>query len=665
MVLPTEAKDLDRFRMQHRYDTFWCGTLLGGCGKELSDKRYTDRVCHFAHHPPMRCRRVRNGADSADHLFIKRAFDRWLRHQGVQAEAEFRGTPGNGLLGLTYSIPDMGAAIGLQLGRQPSNAWEQRDAILSRDDTHVEWVFGPDTMLARHMTERRGYTLRVACEDHGLSRHVRLGIENAQHAIRWFELSQFRMSVDGIAGPNLEPRRRAPFSPPRTNFRHTVAVRSPEPDGTNDTFEPTYIEVLSKMKRPRKLRRRLNTFHCTCFEAKVFSRNRTRTMSACVAIASSVEVRLGVTYLLLGALLPRRADGGDGGGLEWIVEAKGLERITDLHGDSFACQGKSLSVPPPTLKTSKAAITPFSQKLSGVDLASRIRRAQNQRDHNSVRAMCVSGLLELPQLSEVDRVQARQTIANTWVWLLRQQPHLADVRRNRLLDELRAAKAKSGPDQLLDIVTICQILARRDSNTSVLRWEPTLTSARLRLTAIRVRQRMASVGHAPMNTMSEKYGTQPERLAGILNVVGDSAMVLSYEEDRTFSALSLERLAPVESNRLDRPAGEVIRRCRSFDRGQLSRMVRACAAANELVVVFRADLSVPSFALEAALVSDHAEMVLKSSPEGWIYLTDSEVLIEFWESEEFTAWSMPSTDPQAPGCELPRPLRGGFQTNKP
>lgn len=40
-------------------DTFWCGLLLGGCGGRPTTKLYTDRVCHFAHHP---------GPDGLPHL---------------------------------------------------------------------------------------------------------------------------------------------------------------------------------------------------------------------------------------------------------------------------------------------------------------------------------------------------------------------------------------------------------------------------------------------------------------------------------------------------------------------------------------------------------------------------------------------------------------------
>ncbi|MFF3459659.1 hypothetical protein ACFYXH_36270 [Streptomyces sp. NPDC002730] len=140
---------------------------------------------------------------------------------------------------------------------------------------------------------------------------------------------------------------------------------------------------------------------------------------------------------------------------------------------------------------------------------------------------------------------------------------------------------------------------------------------------------------------SEMYGTQPERIAGVLEALGESGMVLSYEEDRAFAALSLERFGAVGSSRLDWHGAEVIERCGAFDGGQLRRMVGTYAGANELVVVFWANLAVPSVALEAALVARHAEAVLECSPECWIYLTDSGVLIEFQDGEGLTAGRVP------------------------
>ncbi len=137
------------------------------------------------------------------------------------------------------------------------------------------------------------------------------------------------------------------------------------------------------------------------------------------------------------------------------------------------------------------------------------------------------------------------------------------------------------------------------------------------------------------------YGTYPEEIATLLDVVGESAMVLSFQEDRTFAALSLGRFGAVGSCRLDWQGAEVIERCEAFDASQLRRLVGTYAGANELAVLFWGNLAVPSVALEAALVASHAEAVLDCSPVCWIYLTDCAVLIEFQDGEGLTAAKVP------------------------
>ncbi|KOU01129.1 hypothetical protein ADK87_12420 [Streptomyces sp. NRRL F-4711] len=78
VFLPYDHDEFDLFMRGRSRDDFYCGTLLGGCGKKLSAKRYTEKKCHFAHRPPVHCRRTANGESSADHLYIGQALTRWL-----------------------------------------------------------------------------------------------------------------------------------------------------------------------------------------------------------------------------------------------------------------------------------------------------------------------------------------------------------------------------------------------------------------------------------------------------------------------------------------------------------------------------------------------------------------------------------------------------------
>ncbi|MFJ6140318.1 hypothetical protein [Kitasatospora sp. NPDC092286] len=94
LILPLEAIELDAFRQEHSEDTFWCGSLLGGRGDQLTTKLYTDRVCHFAHFPDPTgqhvCERRARDVASADHLYVKSAAIAWLLDQDHQGAVHLR-----------------------------------------------------------------------------------------------------------------------------------------------------------------------------------------------------------------------------------------------------------------------------------------------------------------------------------------------------------------------------------------------------------------------------------------------------------------------------------------------------------------------------------------------------------------------------------------------
>ncbi|MEU9288242.1 hypothetical protein AB0D57_26965 [Streptomyces sp. NPDC048275] len=141
--------------------------------------------------------------------------------------------------------------------------------------------------------------------------------------------------------------------------------------------------------------------------------------------------------------------------------------------------------------------------------------------------------------------------------------------------------------------------------------------------------------------MSGGYGTHPEAIAEVVAAVGDAAVVLSYEEDRAFAAVSLSRFGAVGSTRLDWHGVEVLERSTAFDGAQLRRMVHDHGDGTELAVVFWSNLAVPSVALEAGTVATHAETLLDCSPECWVYLADSRMLIEFQDGEGATVGRVP------------------------
>jgi hypothetical protein len=137
------------------------------------------------------------------------------------------------------------------------------------------------------------------------------------------------------------------------------------------------------------------------------------------------------------------------------------------------------------------------------------------------------------------------------------------------------------------------------------------------------------------------YGTQPDVIEALLAAVGDAVAVLSYDEDRTFAALSLGRFGSVGSSRLDWSGAEVLQSSPTFDGGELRKLLRELARLDELAIVFWGNLAVPSLALEAGLVATHADAIVECCFECWVYLVDSGVLIEFQDGEGFTAGRMP------------------------
>ncbi|WP_324795221.1 hypothetical protein SJX93_19710 [Streptomyces cyaneofuscatus] len=141
---------------------------------------------------------------------------------------------------------------------------------------------------------------------------------------------------------------------------------------------------------------------------------------------------------------------------------------------------------------------------------------------------------------------------------------------------------------------------------------------------------------------TDGYGAHPEPIAALLAAAGEAAIVLTYAEDRAFAGVSLNRFAPMNSTRLDWRAAEGLESSEEFDGDGLREMVRRYGAEGELVVIFWGNHAVPSVALEAEAVAAHAEMVVGSCYECWLYFTDGHVLIEFQDGEGFVAARIPN-----------------------
>ncbi|OMI40261.1 hypothetical protein [Streptomyces sparsogenes] len=207
VILPMEADELDLWRKAHPTYTYWCGIQLGGCGGELSGKRYTHKVCHFAHHPsaPI-CHRTANGESSADHLFIKRGVQHLLDKQQVRGKVQTRnfGTgPGDAV---DVDLPGTRRRLRFQLSALDYRAWRRATDELTEDIADLDWIFGPDTPVTREIAGRHGFCLRVRCETVGGERRVHIGAETHDRAgsIQWTPLEDCVLTPSGLTSPPVE-----------------------------------------------------------------------------------------------------------------------------------------------------------------------------------------------------------------------------------------------------------------------------------------------------------------------------------------------------------------------------------------------------------------------------------------------------------------------------
>ncbi|MCL7382527.1 hypothetical protein [Streptomyces sp. 35G-GA-8] len=208
LMLPMEAIELDAFRHAHESDTFWCGTLLGGCGGQLTTKLYTDRACHFAHHPdpdglPHVCGRAARGVNSADHLYVKSAAAAWLADRGEQATFAYT-RPEGGPLGSVVDVRWRHGALRVHLDQTAAPVW----------DDAVEPVLGTMVPVDRDTLVRRWYVHRIRLDSEGTARRVRIGTEAFARPTEWFALDECEMTERGLSTPAVERIIRSRSTPP-------------------------------------------------------------------------------------------------------------------------------------------------------------------------------------------------------------------------------------------------------------------------------------------------------------------------------------------------------------------------------------------------------------------------------------------------------------------
>ncbi|GAB7059544.1 competence protein CoiA family protein [Streptomyces mexicanus] len=208
VYLPMDAAAFDRFIRAYPAREFYCGTLLGGCGRRLSARKYRDKKCHFAHVVSGQCRRVATNEASADHLYIGRALAGWLKQQkyrNVQVRYKQRGRDLREVVDVLYTRAGspLRHLVRVQLARASKAEWERADADLRGRWVEVHWLFGPDSMVANWQMDRQGHAVRIQCRPLGVTRVVEVGVQVPERPVAWVPLSECRMTDHGVLVPGL------------------------------------------------------------------------------------------------------------------------------------------------------------------------------------------------------------------------------------------------------------------------------------------------------------------------------------------------------------------------------------------------------------------------------------------------------------------------------
>ncbi|MFB6814330.1 hypothetical protein ACFCV8_07265 [Streptomyces sp. NPDC056347] len=222
LVLPLEAIELDDFRSHHENDSFWCGLLLGGCGGQLTTKLYTDRVCHFAHHPgpdgqPHICSRQARSVNSADHLYVKSAAAAWLHSRGAQADIDFA-QPDGSPLGSVVDIRLAHKKLRVHLDQSVAPEWNNED----------EPVLGVSVPVDHDTLIKRWYVHRIRLDSEGTGRRVRIGTEAFARPTEWFSLGECEMTERGLSTPAVERIVRSRSTPAPTLRATRTDRKSPD-----------------------------------------------------------------------------------------------------------------------------------------------------------------------------------------------------------------------------------------------------------------------------------------------------------------------------------------------------------------------------------------------------------------------------------------------------
>ncbi|MFD6115558.1 hypothetical protein ACFWG0_36490 [Streptomyces yangpuensis] len=391
VMLPLEAIETDAFRRRHQGSTFWCGSLLGGCGKQLSTKLYLDRVCHFAHYPEAGgvghvCGRVANGIASADHLYLKRQLGEWLSELGLRSAGRLVSLRQHAAgeapdYGVDVAVPAVRTSLHVRLGCLSDSERQSLVGRAARDG--AEWLFGEQAVAdSEQVRSQRGFVHRVRCKTVGTDRVVEIGVQAATDRVHWFSLRECRITGEGLFTPATEAALQA-------RPRSTVVASRPDSSSEPPVF-PLHSSAVF--------------FHTEANPAAEIPAQATPGNRTIVQIVLELEYSTSAAALLSlphGHVLPAK----DG--------------QYQLFGPSYLTRLPVEAGRPPWLVTADSFVkAPAAHAARRTDrFLQQLSRARADEDVASVKRLCAEGLKLWKLLTGPERERVRGAVVDTRLWI--------------------------------------------------------------------------------------------------------------------------------------------------------------------------------------------------------------------------------------------------------
>ncbi|MFJ2893244.1 hypothetical protein ACIO53_45190 [Streptomyces sp. NPDC087305] len=257
-VCPETVHELEAFRIEHEGQTIWCGTKFeGGCGRRLTTRLCTDKICHFAHYgsggSAGPCGRTTKDKDSANHLFAKAHLSSWLHAQGLSARFSYPEPLGSAVI----ANLDDGRTLLVHLDRNNPVDW---------DGGYWEVILGPGVHAPANILEQRGYVQRLRFEDRpGGGRFMKFGTQHPSTGTEWDIPDDVTLTPEGMNTTTRPDAVRAPLTSRPPQHRpgeadsRTIVTIDPKPYAAGTVRQEDAVK-LAVMHIDRALRENQRVF---------------------------------------------------------------------------------------------------------------------------------------------------------------------------------------------------------------------------------------------------------------------------------------------------------------------------------------------------------------------------------------------------------------------